>query len=164
MKNFFTAIVLIPIAGLTFAGYYLIRNIARTRLSRTIEERIKIKSYEDEKYYLKDFLRSSMLNLKAGYFSWVLVYSRLYPLHKAQVTFISLNQEIQILNRGRNLVNEEKRQVMKLGANSYERKGDKHIIHTPINSKIITDIIYYLFEVIYDQKRTLNLKIVISGG
>ena len=50
-----------------------------------------------------------------------------------------------------------------LGAESYHILNEINVTSAPLNSKIITDIIYFIFEDILNNKPVQNLKILTSG-
>lgn len=164
MKNFFTVIVILAVSIFIFAFYYTSKNIYNRFKQQNIKSDIKKKRYEDEKKYLRNYLRTLINELSSGKLSWVLISSRLYPEAKIELIYNSFKKSIQIQHRIRNVSNEELSTLRNLGLQAYEIKDDLFCIDVSLNSKIITDIIYFILEHLSEQRIAQNLKIVTSGG
>jgi hypothetical protein len=163
MNQFFKAIFLLSVLFISLMLYYTIKNI----LSRSRKQRdgdlLFAKIYEDEKTYIRNRLKSLLVELQEGKIRWLLIYSRLFPEDQIQITYSLPDQEVNLVQRGRYLSNGEKEYLRHLGINKYCTRADKIILSTALNSKIITDLIYYLFENICNQQKAHNIKINISG-
>jgi hypothetical protein len=163
MNQFFKAIFLLSVLFISLMLYYTIKNI----LSRSRKQRdgdlLFAKIYEDEKTYIRNRLKSLLVELQEGKIRWLLIYSRLFPEDQIQITYSLPDQEVNLVQRSRNLNNGEKEYLRHLGINKYCTQADKIILSTALNSKIITDLIYYLFENICNQQKAHNIKINVSG-
>ena len=164
MKSFFTAIIIICVSGMIIVGYYALKGFYKKYRDQKIRKKLRDKSYQDEKIYLKRYFKFLLSEMAMGRIRWILVASRLHPFDSIEITYSSIRDEIEILNRGRELNGSEREHIMQLGASRYSRKDQLHVIRSSINSKILTDLVYFLLEVVHNQERTMNLKINISGG
>jgi hypothetical protein len=163
MNQFFEATFLLSFIFIGLIVYYTIKN-RRSRLKRHQEgDLLFAKIYEDEKVYIRNRLKSLLADLQEGKIHWLLIYSRLFPEDQVQITYSLLDQEINLVQRSRSLSNNEKEYLKHLGVNKYCTQADKIILSTELNSKIITDLIYFLFENICNQHKAHNIKINISG-
>jgi len=163
MRSFFTAIFFIGLSGLVLILYYGLKFIINRRSVKNREENIKKKLYEDEKTFFREYLKTLLPKLKKGEIQWLLIFSRLFPDNKIEITYNAAKKAIHVFNRGRQILPGEEEKIMNFGANSYMREDEAHLVRTPLNSKIISDIIYYLFEIIHGQEKAVNLKIKTSG-
>jgi len=121
------------------------------------------KIYEDEKVYVRNRLKMLLADLQAGRIRWLLIYSRLYPGDRIQITYSSLQRELNLIQYSRDLSGDEKEFLRQLGANKCSAQRGKIILSTPLNSKIVADLIYFLFENIYNHHKVHNIKINFSG-
>jgi hypothetical protein len=88
----------------------------------------------------------------------------LKPEAKLELIYNSPKKSIQIRHRIRD-VNEDESEVLKnLGLQNYHINNDLFCINVSLNSRIVTEIVYYILENISEQKSSLNIKIVTSGG
>jgi hypothetical protein len=164
MKNFFTVIVIIAVGIVIFIIYYTSKNLFLRYKERVIKSRIVKKRYEDEKKYTRQYIRKLLDDLKSGELSWILISSRLYPETKLELTYNSIDKFIQIQHRIRNVNNEELKLLKNLGLRTYNINNDLFCMNVSLNSKIVTDIVYFVMEHISEQGSAQNLKIVTSGG
>ncbi len=163
MKQFFKAIFLLAVLFVGLILYYTIKNI-RSRFKRQQNGDLLFKKiYEDEKVYLRNKLKSLLIDLQEGKIRWLLVYSRLFPEDQIQITYSLVDQEVNLVQHSRYLSDSEKEYLKHLGVNKYCTQASKIILSTTLNSKIVTDLIYFLFENIYNQQKVHNIKINISG-
>ncbi len=164
MENLFTVIVLTTTSVILFSMYYLFRGLRRKYEKRRIEERIWNKTYEDEKAYIRNYLRILLGKLKLGELSWILISSRLYPHDKLEITINPPDGSLLVKTRFRQLTEAELEILKKIGVISTQYGAEINSLYLPINTKIVTDIIYYCFEKIGKQGRARNIKISTSGG
>jgi hypothetical protein len=164
MKNFFTVILLSAVSILLFAVYYMSKSIIHKFKTLRLRERLRKKSYEDEKNYTRNYLRDLIKQLESGNLHWILINSRLHPEVKIEIIYDSVETDIKIQNRNLK-VNEHKLKYLKeLGMLGFITKRELNCFSMPVNSKIVTDIVYYILEELCDQQYAHNLKIVTSGG
>jgi len=164
MKNFFTVIVIIAVSIFIFTIYYTSKSLYSRYKLRIIKSEIQKKRYEDEKKYIHYYIRNLLNDLKSGKLSWILIFSRLYPDAKLELIYNSIKKSIQIQHRIRNISNEELSTLKNLGLKTYEINNDLYCINVSLNSKIVTDIVYFVLEHLSEQKSAQNIKVVTSGG
>jgi hypothetical protein len=88
----------------------------------------------------------------------------LYPEAKLELIYNSLEKSIQIQHRIRNVSHEELSRLKILGLHRYDVKNDLFCFNVSLNSKIVTDIVYFVLEEIHEQTNAQNIKVVTSGG
>lgn len=164
MNQFFKAIFILT---LLFAGlmvYYIIKNLWSGQRKKQDGDLVFTKIYEDEKVYVRNQLKILLEELREGQIQWLLIFSRLFPEDQIQITYSTLDCEIKILQRGRLLTNEEQEYVRNLGITSYTTGHSGILLSMVPNSKIITDLVYFMLEKVLNQTRAHNIKIKVSGG
>jgi hypothetical protein len=164
MKNLFAVIVIIAVSIFIFVIYYTSKSLYFRYKERVIKAEIQKKRYEDEKKYIRFYIRSLLKDLESGRLSWILVSSRLYPEIKLELIYNSLNKFIQIQHRIRDISKEEYRVLKNLGLQRYDINNNLFCIYVSLNSKIVTDIVYFILEQISEQRNAQNIKVVTSGG
>jgi hypothetical protein len=164
MKNLFTVFVLIAVSVLFFISYYAGKNILFKYKTKKIKSRILKKRHNDEKSYIRNYLRTQIKKLESGEVHWILIYSRLYPEQKVEIIFDFLEGALQAQVRSCNINSWEMEKLKKLGMSRYFIREDLCCFNMPVNSTIITDIIYYILEEFYNQKCAKNFKVVTSEG
>ncbi len=164
MNNFFTVIVIIAVSIFIFVIYYTNKYLYYRYKQRILKSQIQKKRYEDEKKYIRYYLKSLLSDLKTGKLSWILISSRLYPEAKLELIFNSIDKTIQIQHRIRNVSSEELNMLKNLGLQSYDMKNDLFCFNVSLNSKIVTDIVYFVLEQVSGQTYAHNIKVVASGG
>jgi hypothetical protein len=164
MKNFFTVILILAVSIFIFAIYYTSKSLYIRYKLRSLNSEIQKKRYEDEKKYIRNYIRKLLNDLKSGKLRWILISSRLYPESKLELIYNSFKKNIQIQHRIRNISSEELKALKNLGLKDYKINNDLYCIDVSLNSKIVTDIIYFIFERLNGQKNAHNIKIVTSGG
>ena len=164
MKNFFTVILILAVSIFIFAIYYTGKSLYFRYKLRNINLEIQKKRYEDEKKYIRIYIRKLLDDLKSGNLGWIMIFSRLHPEARLELIYNSLKKTIQIQHRIRNISNEELETLKNLGLQTYKKRNDLYCIEVSLNSKIVTDIVYFVFENLNGQKNAQNIKIVTSGG
>jgi hypothetical protein len=164
MKNFFTVIVIVAVSVLFFFSYYATKNLYFRYRQKRINTDLKKKTYEDEKKYIRFYLRALLNDLESGKLHWILIFSRLKPETKIELIYNSITHMIQLQHRLRNLTNTEYSTLKKLGLHSSETKNDLYSLSVSRNSTIVTDVVYFLLEQVGGQKYAQNIKVVTSGG
>ena len=143
MKNFFSAIVLIAAGIIIFSIYYASKNLYFRYKERIIKSEIQKKRYEDEKKYIRNYIKSLLFDLESGKRSWIIISSRLNPEAKLELIYNSMNESIQIQHRIRNVSRDEFGILKNLGLRTYDINNDLFSMNVSLNSKIVTDIIYF---------------------
>ncbi len=164
MNNFFTVIVIIAVSIFIFVIYYTSKNLYYRYKQRILKSRIQKKRYEDEKKYIRYYLKSLLSDLESGKLRWILISSRLYPEVKLELIYNSIDKTIQKQHRIRNVSSEELNMLKNLGLQTYDIKNDLFCFNVLLNSKIVTDIVYFVLEQVSGQTYAHNIKVVASGG
>jgi len=164
MKNLFSVIVIIAVSILIFIAYYAGKNLYLRYEQKRIKSKIQKKRYEDEKKYIHFYIRSLLKDLKTGTLRWILIFSRINPEVKIELIYNSVINMMQIQHRIRKLSTTEIANLKNLGLQSYEAKNDLNCFYVSHNSKIVTDVIYFILEEVGQQKRAQNIKVITSGG
>jgi hypothetical protein len=163
MNQFFKATFLLSVLFIGLILYYTIKNRRSRSKKHQDGDLLFAKIYEDEKVYIRNRLKSLLADLQGGKIRWLLIYSRLFPGDQIQITYSLPDQEVTLVQHNRSLSANEGEYLRHLGVNKYCTQADKIILSTALNSKIITDLIYFLLENICKQQKAHNIKINISG-
>ena len=105
-----------------------------------------------------------MDKLKTGDLGWILISSRLYPHDKIELTINPSVNDLLVKTRVRKINAAEIQVLKKMGLNSSIFRDEINSLTMPVNTKIVTDIIYYCFEEIGEQDNVHNIKVITSGG
>lgn len=164
MEKFFNVIVIVGGCVLLLISYYFLKTAYQRNKQERAKHNIRIKHYEDEKNYTQNYLRVRLRELESGTISWIQIYSRNFPEQKIEILFDRIKGEISVQNRRSTISLEEMSAIRELGMTDHHKSGDLFCFYTPVNSKIVVDIIYYILETVYRQKSAQNLKFITSGG
>ncbi len=164
MYNFFTVIVIMAVSIFIFVIYYTSKYLYYRYKQRILKSEIQKKRYEDEKKYIRYYLKSLLSDLESGKLRWILISSRLYPEEKLELIYNSISKTIQIQHRIRNVSSEELNMLKNLGLQAYDIKNDLFCFNVSLNSKIVTDIVYFVLEQVSKQTYAHNIRVVTSGG
>lgn len=162
MTNFFLASSLILAISLIIIIYYWTKQNLKSRNDKILRHRIRKKNYTDEKEYLRNFIAHHIPLLIENKVQWILVWSKLNPRYKTELTYNSLFSMIQVGVANISSLQNYKYDLSNLGVNNFVTKHDNTVFNTLPNAKIITDVLYYIFENIYNLKEFTNHKIVTS--
>jgi hypothetical protein len=163
MRSFFLTIILISSAVTLIILYYTVKHILNLKNENRRKSLIDKKLYEDDRSYLQSKLRNLIKDLKSGQLHWFIISSKIEIESKLEITYSTIREEIQIKDRGRFRTNSELTRLSEIGISQYETSNEINIISVPLNAKIITDVVYFIFEDIFCLKSVKNLKILISG-
>lgn len=164
MENLFTVIALIAASVFLFSLYYSAKRLHRIHQKRKTREKINQKIYEDERTYVKNYLRVLLDKLRTGELAWILIYSRLYPHDKLEITLNPSDRDLMVKARLREINAAEILALKKMGLKSFFYRDDVNSFTMPVNTKIVTDISYFCLEEIGEQDNAHNIKIITSGG
>ena len=163
MQSFFLTIIIVFTAAVVLIVYYSLRQYADKKKQRRRISLIRKKLYEDDRIYFQSRLRALIPQLKDGQLQWLIISSKKMKQEKLEITYSSLSGEIELKDRARSRKSTEIGLLSQLGAVSCLVMNEINIISAPLNSKIISDIIYFIFEEIFNLKPAQNLKISTSG-
>jgi hypothetical protein len=163
MNQLFKAIYILSVIFIGLLLYYVVKNFWSNSADRRKGRLLFGKIYEDEKIYFRGQIKILLADLARGQVRWLLVYSRLYPEQRIQITYSTLSREVNLMQYCRALNDREQEHLRYLGMNTYHKEREQVILSATHNSKIITDLVYFLLENIYNQHKAHNLKINRSG-
>jgi len=164
MGNFFSVVIFIAVSVLILIIYYTLKNLYFRYNERLIKSKIQKKRYWDEKKYIHNYIKSLLQDLESGQLNWIIISSRLNPEAKLELIYNSVKKCIQIQHRIKKVDKDELGVLKNLGLQTYDIKNDLFCLNVSLNSKIVTDIVYFILENNSEQKIALNIKIVRSGG
>ena len=95
---------------------------------------------------------------------WILVWSKLDSNYKTELTFNPIHTMVYIIAGNITSLEEYDKELNNLGVTNYEVSYGNSIFKIIPNAKIITDVLYFIFENIYKLKVFSNHKIVTSSG
>lgn len=163
MRNFFLTISLTVLALLLLLLYYALKNFVSNKKYQRMANNTWKKLYTDELKYTRTHLRSLLSELESGKIRWIIVHSKIKPEARFELTFTTMRSLIEIIFSGRRLNQMEQEEVRNLGADQYLWKENNVVIQCSVNSKIISDIIFYLLREIYGLHKAKSLNIKVSG-
>ena len=163
MHSLFTAIVIISSAVVGILIYYFIKHIVEKNKYKYRIQQIRKKMYEDDRILLMNRLRFLIPKIKSGEIRWIIISSKANRSIHLELIYSSIKMELELHDRGNKRTDHEVLKLKKLGASSFHSHADLQISYIPLNSKIVTDIIYFTLENIFKYKPAQNLKISTSG-
>jgi hypothetical protein len=163
MRSFFLTIILIATAVTALILYYSVKHFILSKNNNRKILLIRRKLYEDDRILLQSRIRKLLKDLKSGQLHWLIISSNLVKEYKVELTYSSIKNEIEIKDRGRPRTISEINVLSKIGAGKYVTTDEINVISVPLNAKIITDVVYFIFEVIFNLSSAKNLKILVSG-
>lgn len=164
MQNFFMVIEILAASVFIFVTYYAGKNIYSRYQQSRIQSNIEKKKYEDEKKYIRQYIRKLLKDLEDGKLHWIQIFSRLNPENKLELIYNSISRMIQIQHRIKNIGDTEINKLRKLGLKSVDRNNELYSFNMAQNSTIVTDVVYFLLEHSDRVKHAQNIKVVTSGG
>ena len=102
MRSLFLTIILISTAATVLILYYSVRQYVANRKYRQKISLIRKKLYEDDRSFLQSRMRRLIPDLKSGHLRWMIVSSKTVKEHKLEITYSSINDDIEIKDRARN--------------------------------------------------------------
>jgi hypothetical protein len=163
MRSFFLTIILIATAVTALILYYLVKHFLTSKSKNRKIVLIRRKLYEDDRILLQSRIRKLLVDLKSGQLHWLIISSNIEKEHKVELTYSSIKNEIEIKDRGRPRTKSEINILSEIGVGEYTTSDEINVISVPLNAKIITDVVYFIFEKIFNLHSAKNLKIRISG-
>ena len=104
------------------------------------------KLYEDDRILFQGKIRKLLVDLRSGQLHWLIICSKIEKAHKVEVTYSSIKNEIEIKDRGRPRTKSEINILSEIGVGEYTVSDEINVISVPLNAKIITDVVYFIFE------------------
>ena len=164
MYNFFLTITITASVIVVILVYYTIRNNLLRRRRKKMAAKSWQKLYSDEENYIRSRFRTLLSELISGRIQWIIFQSNLKPYARFEITFSTILTLINIIFIGRELSNSEKKDVLNLGVDRYEKNEANSIIYCGSNSKIVCDVIFYLMDKIFGLKYIKKINLKVSGG
>lgn len=164
MSNFFQALITVVIAGFIIAIYYIGKNIFRNLQIKKQAEKVWQKIYVDEKNKFRSYLRFLLTLLTESKIQWIVIWSKIVPEQKLEIIYNT--------NSGRAEIHLDKTEIGSPVLNGIKSTGSgwkigregSFILYCTPNAKILADLIYLVFEQIFNQSRFRNIKIALSGS
>jgi len=163
MRSFFLSILIIVFAGVSMSIYYLLKHRLIAKKRKRLNEKIRRKMYEDERIYFQNQLRYLLKKLINGDIRWLVIMSRLDKSFTIEIVYSSLKKMLELRDHARPRNTAECQDLEQLGAVACNVQGGVNLVYTPLNAKILVDIIYYLYGIIIGFNPFLNLQIKESG-
>lgn len=163
MRSFFLTIILIATAVTALILYYSVKHFLISKRKNRKIVLIHRKLYEDDRILLQGKMRKLLVDLKSGQLHWLIINSNIEKEYKVELTYSSIKNEIEIKDRGRPRTKSEINILSAMGVGRYAALDEINIISVPLNAKIITDVVYFIFEEIFNLSSAKNLKILVSG-
>jgi hypothetical protein len=164
MANFFLASTLILFISLLIFSFYWIKQKIKNDRDKKLKNLIQKKYHTNEKEYLRNFISYHLPLLIENDIQWILIWSKLDSNYKTELTFNSINAMVYVAAGNINSLEEYDKELNNLGVTNYAVSYDNSIFKIIPNAKIITDVLYFIFENIYQLKIFSNHKIVTSSG
>jgi hypothetical protein len=163
MRSFFLTLVFISMAVGTIILYYLVKyNYVRRKRIR-LYKRIRKKMFDDERSYAQSRLRHQLNLLHSGEIMWILLTAGRNKDISVELTYSTVNDDIEIRFRNGGEYLNATGIIKKLGAYQCDYQQGLNIIRSPVNAKIVSDILYFVFEHIFNYKPVVNLHLKTSG-
>ena len=163
MTNFFLASGLILGISLLIISYYWLKQLVKNRQDNNRKKLIQRKDQTDEKEYLRNFISYHLEELIKNEIQWIMIWSKSDSEFKTELTYNPLNSKINIKARNITSLDNHKLELAKIGVTEFEERYDTSIFELMPNAKMITDVLYYIFEDIHLLKRFSNHKIISSS-
>ncbi|MGD9897951.1 MAG: hypothetical protein AB7T22_02375 [Calditrichaceae bacterium] len=121
-------------------------------------ENLKKNDYFNAKEYYRSYLTSIIQQIGSGELLWVEIFPSNEPANRLLINKLPESESLSLIFRVSVWDLNDRKRVMALGAESVFQKVSGIMIQIPFNSKIATDIIYYIFEESMSMVRIFNLK------
>jgi hypothetical protein len=97
MNQFFKAVGLLSLLFIGLLFYYTLKNFWSRSRKRRSGGLLFSKMYEDEKSYQRNKLKSYLAGMAEGKIRWLLIFSRLFPEDRIQVTYSVPEQGVNLI-------------------------------------------------------------------
>lgn len=164
MNKFFLASGLILGISILIISYYWTKQLIKNRKDSERKVLIQRKYYTDEKEYLRNFISYHLPLLIDNDIQWILIWSKSNSIFKTELTYNQMNSKINIKSGRIDSLEKHSANLLEIGVSEFETTYDNSTFKVMPNAKIITDILYYLFEKIHLLKGFSNHKMVTSAG
>lgn len=163
MSNFFLASGIIFAVSLIIVVYYWLKQLFKQKHENKLRSLIRKKYYVNEKEYLKDYLSHQLPHLTNNNIQWIIIWSKFACDCKAELTYNQISSKVIIKTNKIENLESFKYELLELGLKEFEIKYENTIFKTTSNAKIITDVLYFIFESLYNLKHFSNHKIMVSS-
>jgi len=163
MTKFFFAAGLILGISVLIISYYWIKQLVKNYRDNKLKVLIQKKHLADEKEYLRNYISFHLQQLINNDIQWMMIWSKSNSIFKTELTYSPIDSKINIKSEKINSLNDHKLKLSKIGVTEYITNHENSLFKIIPNAKIVTDIIYYIFEDIYHFKIFSNHKIITSA-
>ena len=164
MREFFLSIGFIVLAGLSLFLYYTVKEKLKKDKRNRQAKQISRKMYQDSRSLMQNRIRVLLTDLESGKIIWLMVSANRDKSISMEITYNSMSREIEIRDRSSACNDSQIKSLKQLGAINYHSDGIINITCSSPNSKIISDIIFFIIEDAYQFKPAFNLKLSTSGA
>jgi len=149
MTKFFLASSLILFISILIFSYYWIRQIIKKNRDKKLKTIIQKKYRTDEKEYLRNLISYHLPLVIENDIQWIMIWSKLDSNYKTELTYNPILSLVQIGAGNISSLEEYSKDLSKLGVSEFVVTYDSSIFKIVPNAKIITDVLYFIFENIY---------------
>ena len=164
MTNFFLASGLILCISLLIISYYWTKQLITNRRDNKLKVLIQRKHHTDEKEYLRNFISYHLPLLIENKIQWIMIWSKSDPKFKTEITYNPINSKVNIKAGKIDTLEKHNAELLEIGVKEFETTYENSTFKLMPNAKIITDVIYYVFEEIHQLSGFFNHKIITSSG
>lgn len=164
MTRFFLAAGLILSISVLIISYYWIKQLVKNNQDNKLKVLIQKKYLADEKEYLRNYISFQLKQLINNDIQWIMIWSKSNSVFKTELTYSPIDSKINIKSEKIKSLEDHKSELSKIGVTEYITNHENSVFKIMPNAKIITDILYYIFENIYHLKVFSNHKIITSAG
>jgi uncharacterized SAM-binding protein YcdF (DUF218 family) len=164
MTKFFLAASLILLISLLIFTYYWTKQFVKNSRDKKLKTILQKKYRSDEKEYLRNFISYHLPLLIENDIQWISIWSKLNSDYKVEITYNSIISKVQIGAGNILSLEEYEHDLSGIGISEFSISNNGSSIKMNANSKIIVDVLYFIFKNIYKLKEFSNYKIVLSSG
>ena len=163
MREYFLTIEFIFLAVLLLFLYYFVKEKVIKDKRHKQAKLISRKMYQDSRSLIQSRIRHLLTDLESGKIIWLMVSANHDKSISMEITYNSMSREIEIRDRSSSCNDSQVKSLKQMGAIDYHSDGMINITRSSPNSKIISDIIFFIIEDVYQYKSAFNLKVSTSG-
>jgi len=163
MNSFFLAAGLILGISILIISYYWIKQLIKNYQDKKLKRLILKKYHTDEKEYLRNFISFHLQQLINNDIQWIMIWSKSNSIFKTELTYCTIDSKINIKSDKINSLENHKLELSEIGVAYYETNHENSVFRIIPNAKMVTDILYYIFENIYQFKVFSNHKVITSA-
>jgi len=161
MSKFYDTIIIITVFVFILYLIYTVKWIIKRRQTKLAMIRLREKDYADNREYNRSRIFSLLQKLRENRILWVEILSLKHPGRRLSLNCTSASGHVSLSFEGSHSDRDLEDEIRELVADKVfvERNKHTHIL-LPFNSKIVTDVVYFLFEEFFSRQNVymLNFK------